>query len=287
MRGTSAILSLCIVVLCFATLHSRFYQPTPELKQEMMKYQALLKDVTPIIDPSLPSQWDLREAYPHCVHPILNQGHCGSCWAFAASETLSDRFCIQGNVSIVLSPQHLLSCERYNLGCLMGSLPNLAWDYMKSKGVVTMECQPYYSGNGQNYACLGTKCANGSTGTLYYAEDYYHVGDFFNPKQHVSEIMEALQHGPIDATFNVYGDFGRHAGDSWKNGIYRHLSGSYEGLHSVKVIGYGTIEGEDYWLVANSWGPSWGDQGYFKIRRGTNECFFETLMYTGNPKLSS
>jgi len=73
---------------------------------------------------------------------------------------------------------------------------------------------------------------------------------------------------------------------SYSGGVYRHQSGYYEGLHSVKVIGYGVENGVDYWLVQNSWGSGWGPYGgFFKIIRGIDDCEFESLMYTGFPLL--
>ena len=73
--------------------------------------------------------FDARTAFPGCVHRVLDQGSCGSCWAFAATEALSDRFCIRslGAVNVTLSPGDLLSCEKLNLGCTVGSLPEWAW----------------------------------------------------------------------------------------------------------------------------------------------------------------
>eukprot|EP01116_Phalansterium_solitarium_P006652 TRINITY_DN1899_c0_g1_i1.p1 TRINITY_DN1899_c0_g1~~TRINITY_DN1899_c0_g1_i1.p1 ORF type:complete len:298 (-),score=70.96 TRINITY_DN1899_c0_g1_i1:137-1030(-) len=235
-----------------------------------------------VVPDDLPAEFDGRTAFPGCIHGVLDQGDCGSCWAFAASETLSDRYCIysSGRVNVVLSPQDLLSCESMNLGCTMGSLPEWAWAFLEKRGITTMDCVPYVDGNGGH-----TKCPVGCTGagnyTLYRASNYTHVGDFVNASNHVAEIMRAVTQGPVDVTFNVYADF-----DSYTGGIYRHKIGGYEGLHSVKIIGYGADNGEAYWLVQNSWGTDWGiENGYFKIARGVDECSIERLAYTGYPAL--
>ncbi|KAH3758408.1 cathepsin B [Pelomyxa schiedti] len=222
------------------------------------------------IDDSLPVNFDGREQWPGCIHGILDQADCGSCWAFASSEALSDRFCIWENVDVVLSPQYLLSCEFANLGCFCGSVASFAWDFLMREGITTIGCVPYVSGNGDVPSCRDfSSCEDGSPWTLYHALNFTHVGDFINADNHITEIMNALMQGPLDATFNVYADF-----HNYTSGVYRHLTGRYEGLHSVKVIGWGVENGTDYWLVQNSWGSDWGDHGYFKILKGSNECHF-------------
>ena len=69
------------------------------------------------------------------------------------------------------------------------------------------------------------------------------------------------------------------------SGVYHHVTGAYLGGHAIKLLGWGTENKTDYWLVANSWNPDWGDQGFFKIQRGTEECGIEDQVYAGEPKL--
>ena len=76
-------------------------------------------------------------------------------------------------------------------------------------------------------------------------------------------IMEG---GPVETAFTVYSDFENYAG-----GIYHHVSGGMAGGHAVKFVGWGVDNGQKYWKVANSWNPYWGEKGYFRIVRGTNE----------------
>ena len=96
----------------------------------------------PVVDTvsgAIPAAFDSRTQWPGCVHPIRNQEQCGSCWAFGATETLSDRFAIESNLSInvVLSPQDLVSCDNAdgNEGC-SGGFPIKAWQYMQATGFV-------------------------------------------------------------------------------------------------------------------------------------------------------
>merc|ERR1719335_1419916 len=79
--------------------------------------------------------------------------------------------------------------------------------------------------------------------------------------------------GPISVAFTVYEDF-----ENYDSGIYHHKSGGNLGGHAVRIVGFGTSKGasgQKYWKVANSWNPYWGEKGYFRIRRGSNECGIE------------
>jgi len=76
---------------------------------------------------------------------------------------------------------------------------------------------------------------------------------------------EIAAHGPVETGFNVYEDF-----MSYSSGVYHHVSGRLEGGHAVKILGWGhdLVSGYDYWLCANSWGTSWGEKGFFRIKQG-------------------
>jgi cathepsin B len=87
-----------------------------------------------------------------------------------------------------------------------------------------------------------------------------------------------MTHGPVEAAFTVYSDF-----MNYKSGVYKHTTGTEEGGHAVKILGWGVENGEDYWLVANSWSTSWGMDGYFKILKGVNECGIESQIVAGLP----
>lgn len=91
-----------------------------------------------------------------------------------------------------------------------------------------------------------------------------------------------MTHGPVEAAFTVYADF-----PTYKSGVYQHKTGSALGGHAIKVVGWGVEDGVDYWKVANSWNEDWGAEGFFKIRRGHNECGIEGQMVAGIPKLKS
>eukprot|EP00118_Oscarella_pearsei_P024921 m.307121 g.307121 ORF g.307121 m.307121 type:complete len:317 (+) comp41934_c0_seq1:35-985(+) len=240
---------------------------------------------THISGSSIPDEFDARTKWPGAIHPIRNQKACGSCWAFAATEALSDRFAIQTNgaVDVVLSPQDLVSCDDLdgNQGCL-GGFPLKAWRYMEKTGIVVDSCYPYSSGGGTTGQCHLTgsaECPNGS-GT----DKFYKAASAYNVPFNVSAIQtEIMTNGPIEAAFKVYQDF-----YAYHKGVYEHVSGGFVGGHAVKTLGWGVEDSVPYWLVANSWGATWADyEGYFKIKRGVNECQFESQMVAGLADVNS
>ena len=210
----------------------------------------------------LPTNFDSRTQWPKCVHGILNQGQCGSCWSFGMTEALSDRFCIasKGSINVVLSPEYVVDCDKTDYGCNGGYLTN-AWNFAASTGTVSIDCDPYTAGSGQTSPCPN-KCHDGSDLKFYKAKEVKSLAG-------IQGMQNAIYtDGPIETSFAVYEDF-----FSYSGGIYKHTSGGLAGYHAVKVLGWGNQSGTNFWIVANSWGTSWGEQGYFKIEMG--QCGFE------------
>jgi len=235
----------------------------PEYQPKKISYTTTNKD--------LPATFDARTQWPNCVHNIRDQAQCGSCWAFAASEVLSDRFCIAtgGKTDVILSPQDLVSCDDSDYGCDGGYLDH-SWNYLKETGIVSEDCFPYSSSTGRVEACPAAgKCKKG-TYKKYRAAGYTQFSS-------VDEIKTSLvNEGPVETGFNVYADF-----MNYKSGVYKQTSSQLMGGHAVKVVGWGVENGEEHWIVANSWGPKWGEKGHFRIAFG--ECGFDDDMIAGNP----
>lgn len=229
-------------------------------------YTNLVKDI--------PVQFNASQEWPGCVHPIRNQAQCGSCWAFGATETLSDRFCIASNKSIdvILSPQWLVSCDKFAFGCNGGNLWQ-SWQFMKTTGVVVDSCLPYTSQNGTVEACP-SKCKDGSDIKKYHAKEGT-IAFLSNPQ---SIQVDLMQYGPVDTGMEVYEDFMNYNG-----GIYKHTSGKLLGGHAIKIIGWGQQNGENYWIVANSWGTDWGLDGFFLIAFG--QCGIDSDAVSGQANL--
>ncbi|XP_019155669.1 PREDICTED: cathepsin B [Ipomoea nil] len=237
----------------------------------------------------LPKTFDARTAWPQCVSiaDILDQGHCGSCWAFGAVESLTDRFCIHYGTNVTLSVNDLLACCGFMCGegC-DGGYPIAAWQYFTRTGVVTSECDPYFDQTGCAHpgcepsyptpACE-KKCVKENL--LWSESKHFSVNAYRVSSDQHSIMAEVYKNGPVEVSFTVYEDFAH-----YKSGVYKHVTGGVMGGHAVKLIGWGTSEdGEDYWLLANQWNRSWGDDGYFQIVRGTNECGIEEDVTAGMP----
>jgi cathepsin B len=237
----------------------------------------------------LPKEFDARSKWSHCstIGNILDQGHCGSCWAFGAVECLQDRFCIHMNMNISLSVNDLLACCGFMCGdgC-DGGYPIMAWRYFVQNGVVTEECDPYFDQVGCKHpGCepayptpvCEKKCK--VQNQVWEEKKHFSVNAYrinSDPDDIMSEVYE---NGPVEVAFTVYEDFAH-----YKSGVYKHITGGMMGGHAVKLIGWGTSDaGEDYWLLANQWNRGWGDDGYFKIIRGRNECGIEEDVVAGMP----
>ena len=227
---------------------------------------------------NLPTEFDSRKQWPECVLPVRNQEHCGSCWAFSGSEVLADRFCIasQGKIKTVLSPQDMVSCDTKDHGCHGGLLDN-TWNYFEEVGVVSDECFPYQSGDGKNVPhCPHGSCAD----TKFKYVKYRAVKGSSKPLTCATQIKkELVANGPVQTGFMVYEDFMH-----YKSGVYEHTHGEKMGGHAVKIVGWGVEGDKEFWIAQNSWGPTWGEQGFFRIKVG--ECLFDENAYVGLANVS-
>lgn len=219
-------------------------------------------------DEPLPEFFDAREKWPDCIKGIGDQQYCGSCFAFSSSAVLSDRFCIHsdGEFNITLSPQDLVSCDILDQGC-NGGYPFTTWTYLITQGIITDKCRPYTSGRGDVEKCDRKTCSDGVTKyRRYKARDYY---TFLSINAIKREIMN---NGPIQTSFLAYEDL-----HYYKDGVYVKTEGAkLSGGHACRIVGWGTENGKGYWLIANSWGTSWGINGYFKMAH--RQCFVENVI---------
>mmetsp|Transcript_22829 Transcript_22829/g.17273 ORF Transcript_22829/g.17273 Transcript_22829/m.17273 type:complete len:177 (-) Transcript_22829:38-568(-) len=157
----------------------------------------------------------------------------------------------------------MISCDKLNSACEGGNI-DLRWSYLENFGTVSDACKPYVSGDGVTVPVCERTCATEGETYLKYKckQDSVYVATTYD------DIKAYVMEGPTDVNFKVYEDF-----YNYDSGIYVHTSGRYLGGHAVKLIGWGhdDASGLDYWTIANSWGPLWGEQGYFRIAFGQVE----------------
>lgn len=265
------------------------------------KYQ--LPSIRHKVPLDLPESFDSREKWSDCpsISEIRDQGSCGSCWAFGAVEAMSDRHCIHSNgkVKVELSPEDLLTCcDSCGDGC-DGGFPGSAWEFWVDDGIVTgglynshVGCQPYdipaceHHTTGKRPPCgdiVDTPncihmCEKGYN--VSYKEDKHFGKKSYSLERNVKQIQtEIFKNGPVEGAFSVYADF-----LNYKSGVYQQHSSESMGAHAIRILGWGVENGVPYWLCANSWNTDWGDKGYFKILRGSDECGIEDSIVAGIPK---
>jgi len=215
-------------------------------------------------DPSLSTRHSVDWRNHGVLTAVKNQGHCGSCWSFSAAETLESQYAMATGHLEVLSEQNILDCtpnpnECGGTGGCMGATAELAFAMMELQGGLGSEwTYPYQSYFGKNYKCRFE--ANGGRNTATVTQ-YVKL-----PENGFSETVQAVGTvGPISVSVDA---------SSW--GLYS--GGVFDGCnqtnpdinHAVQLVGYGTDpDAGDYWLVRNSWGTSWGENGYIRLKKNS------------------
>jgi len=188
------------------------------------------------------------------VTAVKDQGQCGSCWAFSATEAIESYFFLaKGGALQELSPQQITSCDKVDGGC-NGGWPYRAYNYVKGAGGMELARDyPYTSGSGQTGVCkfVASKVVAGSGLTGY-----------TNIAKTEAQLQAALNNGP--ASVCVAAD----AFQSYRGGILKSCPGQID--HCVQAVGYDTTG--NYWIVRNSWNTNWGEQGYIRIAIGQDLC---------------
>jgi cathepsin L len=190
-----------------------------------------------------------------CVTPVKNQGQCGSCWAFSTTGSIECNWAIQNNQcggSITsLSEQQLVDCSRLNAGCNGGNMAT-AMSYVTNEGGLCSESEyPYV---GKDGTCQSSTC-----GTKYDAISSHNAVT----TESESALMAAVDQGCVSVAVEA----DQFAFQYYSSGVLDGTCGTNLD-HGVLVTGYGTYtNGEDYWKVKNSWGESWGMNGYILICR--------------------
>jgi len=195
------------------------------------------------------------------VNPVKNQGQCGSCWAFSATCSVEGAWAIAGHQLVSLSEQQLVDCAgKYgNQGC-NGGMMDQAFEYIIANGGQCSEqAYPYQGVDGLCKKCTPVAKISGYTDVTPNNE---------------AAILAALQNGPVSIAIEA----DQYAFQFYSGGVFTAPCGTNLD-HGVDIVGYGTdsTSNLNYWIVRNSWGSSWGEQGYIRMVYGKNECGLATV----------
>jgi cathepsin L len=217
------------------------------------------------------SQLPLGVDWRNVTTAVKDQGQCGGCWSFSVSETIESHVALQTGKLLTLSEQEILSCTPNKQKCggtggCEGATQELGFGYVVSKGLVTEAAWPYKA---TDSACTwtGKTAAVGITGFVAL------------PTNNYTALVNAVSKQPIAISA---------AAEAWQlysSGVLKNNCGT-DVDHAIQLVGFGTDSAKgDYWLVRNSWGPSWGEAGYIRIARfgeGKEPCAADNSPGDGN-----
>jgi len=200
------------------------------------------------------------------VPAVKNQGNCGSCYAFSSASTMETGWAIRHGTLYGLSEQEIVDCSTSygNAGCNGGS-PDAVYKYVVAqKGIANMATYPYLGSAGtcRNVALSPVKITG-----------YRFIGP-----NNEAAMLEAVAVQSvlveIEADKQVF--------QFYTGGVFDNAGCGTTLDHGVVIVGYGTDAGKNYWIVRNSWGPTWGEAGYIRIVRGKNMCGINAAPYYPN-----
>jgi cathepsin F len=220
-----------------------------------------------------PSSYDWRTR--NIVTPVEDQGSCGSFWAFSTLGNLESIYAINKGTLKVFSKQMLVDCDISDSGC-NGGLMEYAYSWIRKNGIMFDLDYPY----------IGTKSYCKSNKSKYVdmaVTGYLKLGNSYSTFSCADEDeMKEFLFGtnPLAAALNAS------PLQTYTSGVLDATSAQCpaDGInHAVLIVGYGTDPsvGLDYWIVKNSWGKNWGENGYFRIRRGNGTCGINCYVITG------
>jgi cathepsin X len=240
---------------------------------------------------AIPTDFDWRNVNgQNLVTKDLNQHipvYCGSCWAHGAMSSLADRIKIMRKAAwpdYNLAIQYILNCGQQVGGTCHGGSATGAFQFVKDNGIPLDTCLPYEA---KDFECSAINTCRNCKGpadhgtcwaqtnfTKFYVEQFGHVT---GPPNIMAEIATR---GPVAAGIDAT------VLENYKGGIITATTPANIN-HIVSIVGYGsTTAGQDYWIVRNSWGQYWGENGWFRIIRGKDALGIERSVSWAVPKVT-
>uniref|UniRef100_A0A2A4K987 Peptidase C1A papain C-terminal domain-containing protein n=1 Tax=Heliothis virescens TaxID=7102 RepID=A0A2A4K987_HELVI len=235
----------------------------------------------PINTGDIPDYFDWREQ--DAVSPVKNQGHCAACWAFSTAATIESHRKIYLNVKETLSEQFLIDCDPAGNGCNDGSILQTYANMVTIFGGILRD-EDYYPFVAEQRECRWNAILN-LHATNYTTRSFENIPSprpqpvpviGFRRVFRDEDVMTGFlyNYGPLSAAINLE-SMGRYKGGidepTDKNCSPNELN------HAVEIVGYNVYVSENgkrlpYWIIKNSWGTEWGDNGYYYLVRGRNAC---------------
>jgi len=253
---------------------------------EVSKY--LHSDISSIDEKILPKNWDWRnvggESY---VPPVRSQGSCGSCYVFSTMTSLESRLRVQTNNKdqTLLSKQFPLACNFYSEGC-DGGYPVLVSKFLQEFEAVPESCFEYTESTNK----CSNVCDYSKFKKKYTVSKWGYLGGVYGKTSEADIMKELRARGPMPGNILVHWSFHYYKQGIFSTQTLRKNTGEISKLtmldtgrtwakveHSITLVGYGEENGIKYWIGMNTWGENWGEGGFFRILRGTNESEVETM----------
>ncbi|DBA03571.1 TPA: hypothetical protein N0F65_011472, partial [Lagenidium giganteum] len=248
---------------------------------------------------ALPKNFDWRNVNGTNLVTISRNQHipkyCGSCWAFSSTSALADRIIIEKKRNpkghselevlreVVLSPQVVLNCDLKDSGCHGGDYLT-AYRFIHDRGIPEEGCQRYAAtGHDTGNQCrpidVCENCFPDKGCFVQKKYDNYYVSEFGTVKGEKEMMAEIFARGPIACSVAVTKEF-----ENYTGGIFDDKTNATATDHAISVVGWGVEKSVPYWIVRNSWGTFWGEEGWFRIIRGVNNLGIEGECAFGVPK---
>jgi cathepsin C len=226
---------------------------------------------------SFPQEWDWSQAYgKDYLEPVMDQADCGSCYAASSMRMLTARHKIRQNDTEALpwSINFPLFCSEYNQGC-KGGYGILTAKWSRDVGLLPANCMRYNTAGSCKLECdLSTMKEK-----RFRAANHRYIGSFYGNASLAEMQYELYHNGPFVVGIEPAEDFMFYSDGVYKSAAATKATGQeWEQVdHAVLVVGWGVDNSVKYWRVQNSWGPDWGEDGFFRIAMGTNEAGIESI----------
>jgi|EP00945_MAST-04E_sp_MAST-4E-sp1_P000522 C1A family cysteine protease len=219
------------------------------------KYLRRTKNYNKNLQSSAPAPDSVDWVARGAVTDPKNQGQCGSCWSFSTTGAVEGAYQIATGNLVSLSEQDLVDCNTVDDNGCNGGLMDNAFEFIVQNGGICSEAEyPYKAAQGTcQKSCKKVVAISGH-------EDV--------PKNDEKSLQYAAAKGPVSIAIEA----DKPAFQFYKGGVFDNSACGTTLDHGVLLVGYGTDTGKDYWKVKNSWGATWGEQGYIRMVRGKNMC---------------